>query len=208
MKKTMLLLCMLFTKAAFCQQADLNKVTFGFGAGYSHTFNKVYDYSLTTDGNYNLKAQELSKNAFVISSVVMVKLGKIFVDDGNQLFKQNTTKGVAKAPADLLDRMSVNISLNLINVTSDVAFNKSIDGGLGLGYFLSENLQVALFYDITQKRQLRDYVIKSYENLPVPSNANTVYNALDPNDDKLFYNKTISGFSLKLVFSLANKKDK
>ena len=77
----------------FGQTADLNGVTFGFGAGYSHTTDKLFDYSLTTDKGHNLKLQPLSKQAFVISSVVMVKFGKIAVDqNANTFVKQSKTE--------------------------------------------------------------------------------------------------------------------
>lgn len=248
MKKLIIIIIfILLGKMGFSQTADLNGVTFGFGAGYSHTFDNVYDYSLTTDGSNNLKTQVVNKNAFVISSVIMVKLGKIAADNNSQkLIKQSNKKdyegkltalnsklnykrnnqslllthndtttdkeisslkqAVSDEKIGFFDHLSVNLALNLINVTPDASFNKSIDGGLGLGYFITPSLQFALFYDISQKRQLRDYIVQSYQNSPIPSDAKTVYNALDTADDKLFYNKTVSGLSFKLVFSLSNKK--
>ena len=69
-----------FIFTAFAQTADLNGVTFGFGAGYTGSFDRTYSYSLTTDGANSLKLQPINKAAFVISSVVMVKLGKVAAD--------------------------------------------------------------------------------------------------------------------------------
>jgi hypothetical protein len=229
--------------------ADLNGVTFGFGAGPSHTFDKIYDYSLTPDASHNLKIQRLNKNAFVISSVIMVKLGKIAVDqDSNKIVKQSYTyqkarysqhlrnvdsnkrissitkrayatlgedtmntktlkKEVEKsAKLSFWDHVSVNLALNLVNVAPDVSFNKNIDGGIGFGYFITENLQAAVFYDVSRVSQLRDYIVTAYQDKPIPNADGTNYNALDAKDTNLFYNKTISGLSFKLVFSLANKK--
>ncbi|ASU35968.1 hypothetical protein MuYL_4083 [Mucilaginibacter xinganensis] len=230
-------------RLAFGQTADLNGVTFGFGAGYSHTHDRTYDYSLTTDKDHNLKLQPLSKQAFVISSVIMVKLGKIAVDqNANTFVKQSKTsvynsliqqkyhfdrqndslenQGKANflkskkldesvqglTGVSFWEHLSINLALDLVNVAPDVSFNKNINGGIGLGYFITENLQVAAFYDVSRISQLRDYIVDSYENKPIPKGEGTNYNALDIKDTNLFYNKTISGWSFKLIFSLANKK--
>jgi hypothetical protein len=187
---------------AFGQTTELNGVTFGFGAGYSHTFDKTFDYALTTDANHNLKIQPLSQNAFVISTVIMVKLGKVAVDDSKTLLKQSDRI----THANPLEHLSINLALNLVNVSSDVSFNKNIDGGLGMGYFINDNLQLALFFDVARVSQLRDYIISTYKDKPIPNGTDTNYNALDTNDTNLFYNKTISGLSLKLIFSIGNKK--
>ncbi len=228
---------------AFGQTADLNGVTFGFGAGYSHTNEKTYDYSLTTDNNHSLKLQPLSKQAFVISSVIMVKLGKIAVDqNANTFVKQSKTtsynsllqqkysltkqsgfltdsstsafatskkldKGVQNiAGVSFWEHLSINLALDLVNVAPDVTFNKNINGGMGLGYFVTENLQIAMFYDVSRISQLRDYIVNAYADKPIPKGDGTNYNALDTKDTNLFYNKTVSGWSFKLIFSLANKK--
>jgi len=200
---------------------DLNGVTFGFGAGYAHSFDKTYDYSLSTDGNHNLILQPLNKQSFVISSVIMFKLGKLSIDPAtNALIKQSkkatyfamkkanalreTASDIAKP--SFLDHLSLNASLDLVNVAPNVSFNKNINGGLGVGYFFNDNCQLALFYDISSISQLRDYIVNIYQNKPIPNGSGTNYTALDPNDNNLFYNRTISGFSVKLIFSLGNQK--
>ncbi|MDB4920815.1 hypothetical protein [Mucilaginibacter sp.] len=244
MKKLLFTLLLLSSiSLVFGQTADLNGVTFGFGAGYSHTRDKTYDYSLTTDKDHNLKLQPLSKQAFVISSVIMVKLGKIAVDqNANTFVKQSKTadynsliqqkydldrqndflidsnnpdfvksnnldkSAQGLAGVSFWEHLSINLALDLVNVAPDVSFNKNINGGIGIGYFVTENLQVAAFYDVSRISQLRDYIVNSYENKPIPKGDGTNYNALDSKDTNLFYNKTLSGWSFKLIFSLANKK--
>jgi hypothetical protein len=268
MKKiTLTLMLVGLISFAFGQTADLNGVTFGFGAGYSYSLNKTYDYSLTTDVNHNLKLQPLNNGAFVISSVVMVKLGKIAIDPATNTFiKQSKTKEYSdenesiyyqrktsahkvdslnkdveklklkdtdkekldKAKTELeqmrsklnglknqsnssagisfWDHLSINMSLDMVNIASSVAFNKNVNGGLGLGYFITSDLQFALFYDVSQVSQLRDYVVNAYQDKPIPNGSGTNYTSLDTSDHNLFYNKTISGLSFKLIFSLANKK--
>jgi hypothetical protein len=254
--KKLIFICTIFfssIKIACGQATDLNRVTVGFSAGYSHNLDNTYDYSLTTDANHYLKLQALNKNAFVVSSVFTVKLGKIAADDGSdQLIKHSqkvaynsrirflkqkndslsdklaiTKKDKAlgknlssqidqnkasmqaiadSSKANFSDRLSLNVALDLANVNSNVTFNKKVSGGIGLGYFLTSDVQIAVFYDISSISQLRDYIVNNYQDKAIPNGSGTVYNSLSTSDNSLFYNKTISGFSLKLIFSLANKK--
>jgi hypothetical protein len=104
------------------------------------------------------------------------------------------------------NHVSFNAALTLVNVAPDVSFNKNIDGGIGFGYFINPDVQVALFYDVSRVSQMRDYIVNTYTDKPIPNGDKTFYNSLDTKDNNLFYNKTISGISLKLIFSLAGKK--
>lgn len=259
MKKLMFTLMLIGAiSVAFGQNtADLNGITFGFGAGPGHTFDKVYDYSLTPDANHLLKKQPLSKSAFVISSVLMFKLGKITVDQNtdklvkreyaqnvkkqnmqqqkvneleksiaqNKLIKDssntkylailnsantrlyNLKDSVNKASKlSFKDHLSFNVALDLVNISQDVSFNKNIDGGIGVGYLLGPNWQLSLFYDISRVNQLRDYIVSSYQDKPIIGGDGKNLSSLDTKDNSLFYNKTVTGFSFKLIFSIGSKK--
>ena len=218
MKKLILLCIPIFiARYSYSQATDLVGVTFGFAAGYSYSLNKTYDYSLTPDANHALKLQPLSQNAFVISAVGTVKLSKIAFDQTNSKFirqsdvetyNSNLLVGSTTPANDLpfRERFSINFSLDLVNVNSDVSFNKQVSGGIGFGYFLTQNLQVAAFFDVSQIRQMRDYIVSTYQDKPIPNSATTNYNALDTKDNNLFYDKTVNGISVKLIFSFGNKK--
>jgi hypothetical protein len=224
MKKLILSLVTIFvlTGLAFGQSStvNLNGVTFGFGAGPAYSFDQVYDYSLTTDAAHNLKLQPLNKGAFAIASVLMVKLGSIATDVNNesQIISQSKTEDYLKAvgdshktvsgygPENFFSRCSIDLAINLADISSTTTFNKNVNGGIGFGYFITSNLQCALFYDISQVSQLRDYVAGSYLNKPIPDGASGNYTTLSTSDSNLFYNKTISGLSFKLVFSIGNQK--
>jgi hypothetical protein len=106
-----------------------------------------------------------------------------------------------------LDRLSFNVGMDMVNIDKNVSFNKSINGGLGLGYFITPEIQAAVFYDIMGIRQLQDYVVEKYKDAPIPKAGGTFYNALDVEDNNLYYNKTIKSLSFKLIFSLGNKKE-
>ncbi len=183
---------------------ELNGVTFGFGAGFSKTSQTAYSYSLTTDDQHHLVTQALSKNGFVISSVLTVRLSNLKTEtNSHKLLKANSTTTEA---AGWKEKLAINVSLNLVEINSDnLSFNKNIDGGLGLGYMVNDFVQVALFYDLIRLRQLRDHVKDNYLGKSIP-NGTDILNALDEKNNDLFYNKTFTGFSFKIILSLGSKK--
>jgi hypothetical protein len=225
MKKIFLII--LFTTATTiaieAQTTELKGVTFGLGMGYSYLTKAPNDFYLTTDAAHKLQVQALHKSSIVISSMITIKLSKLATqeqEDGSRekkvLVSANRTKksvrseGIFRAKEGKVtnekpcfkERLAINISLNLAEINSnDISFNKSIDGGIGLGYFVNDFTQVALFYDMMRVRQLRDYIVDNYKDKSIP-NGTEVLNALDQTNNNLFYNKYFSGVSLKVIFAL------
>lgn len=186
---------LLLTTAAYSQ--NLKDTTVGFGTGVRYNFTKTFDYSLSTDTMHALKLQRMPNTAFVISSIISVKFAKLKVDTSgnkNMIRKQDGNNIKRK------DKLALNIALNLLEVKSDASFNKDVDGGIGLGYFIHQSTQLALMIDIARVRQLRDYIAEAYENKRIP-NGTSYYNALDTGDSNLFSVKTVAGISFKAVFS-------
>ena len=108
-------------------------------------------------------------------------------------------------PARFIDRLSVNVALNLAEISSnDISFNKSIDGGIGVGVFINDFTQLGIFYDMIRIRQLRSYIADNYEGKSIP-NGTEKYNALDEKNNNLYYSKYFSGISVKAIFSFGNK---
>ncbi len=176
---------------------NLKDVTIGFAAGPSYKFTNTCDYSLSPDASSSLKLQKVPNLSFVVSSTLTVKFKKLKVDtETAKLFTlANDT------PAKPKDKFALVVGINLLEIKNDVKFNQSIDGGVGLGYFIHENTQIALMFDISTIRQMREYLVNLYENKPIPKGTD-FYNALDLGDNNLFYNKTIFGTSFKVIFSL------
>jgi hypothetical protein len=198
----------LFSSTLVSRSQELHALTFGFGTGFNWLNQRPYSYSLTTDTVHLLRRQELSKTNFVISSVLSIKLGNLKVHPSNsfKLLKGGTPGQHTDTVAKFWERLAINVSLNLAELSSDnISFNKNVDGGLGLGFFLNDFVQVALFYDVSRIRQLRDEVQNDYLGKSIP-HGNEILNALDEKDDDLFYSKTFTGFSFKVIFSLGNKK--
>jgi hypothetical protein len=205
---TAFILIVMFTNAQGA--TELRGLTFGIGAGYNVLLKQPKSYALSTDTN-TLQVQTLSRGGFVISSVLTVKLSRLAAGNkSDEIYKvafDETSQSDEATSIKWYEKLTVNAALNLIEVNSqDISFNKNIDGGLGIGFVLKENVHLALFYDVIRVRQLREYVVQKYENKRIP-NGDDFFNALDEKNDNLFYNKTFSGASLKIVFSLGNKKD-
>jgi hypothetical protein len=203
MKRNITTMLLLFSTSLLTQAQELQGVTFGFGAGFNKLNQDIYNYSLSTDTFHTLEIQKLSKTSFVISSVLSVKLGKLKTPTNSiKLLRA----GEGENEPDFGERLAINIALNLLEINSDnISFNKNIDGGLGLGYFLNNYVQLAVFYDLVRIRQLRDNIQNAYLGKSIP-NGNEVFNALDEKNNDLFYNKTFTGYSFKVIFRLGSKK--
>lgn len=179
-------------------QDPLKKFTIGLGTGYNYLFQTVDDYSLTTDTVGRLEFQPLSRHNFVVSSIIVFRLGARSVQSGTNSF--------VAASSSTWDRFAICASVNLFDFSSnDVSFNKSIDGGIGFGYFINPSLQIAAFYELARIRQLRQYIKNDYMNAGIPD-GEEFFNALDEKDSRLFYTKTFSSVSVKLIFALPNKE--
>ena len=115
MKKIVFLIViyMAITSSSFSQ--ELNKVTFGLGVGYNHLFGDTYKYGLSTDNDHALQMQKLSRKNYVISYILVFKMIKSLKSNGG---------------SDFWQRLSINLSINRLDVNSDnIFFNKTIDGG-------------------------------------------------------------------------------
>lgn len=97
-------------------------------------------------------------------------------------------------------------NLNLLDFSSgqkELAFNKHIEGGLGLGYRFNDLMLLGINWEHVQVYQLHDD-IKSLEGervnlygLPLLSS-----NQLDVRNEDLFYLKSLSGWSVKMIITL------
>lgn len=207
MKKLFLLFLIIGTSVKGQETTEGSRLTLGIGIGANHLFKNVYDYSLTTDSNYNLKITQLNKNSIVVSPVIIFRFGEITMkeENGKRQFVENAeNEEQKKLPWNSYRRLSLLLSTDLLNIQSDkISYNKQIDGGIGIGYSFSPSLMAGIFYEIKSYRQLREYIVEQYENKPIP-NGTGFYNALDETNNNLYYNKQIEGLSLKLIFNFSS----
>lgn len=215
MKKT-LLLPIIFMATMHTKAQELAGTTIGFSFGPSFLTSKPSDYSLDPGSN-NLITQKLSNKNLVVSSVLTIKFAKLSQEIKNENGSNkkrlvmtdvsDEKDNTQQKNAPFINRLAFNLAINLADISSDnLAFNKSVDGGIGFGYILTPTMQFAVFYDMIRIRQMRDHIIKTYEGKPIPKGTE-FYNALDISDNNLYYNKTFSGISFKIVVALNPKKD-
>jgi hypothetical protein len=219
MNRLSILSIVLLLIGTLAKAQPLKGVTLGFGAGYHHSITKKYDYFLAADDNYSLKMDPLSASSFVISTVVNIKLTPL-VKVNEKLHKrlsgsqQNSirtqkTGGVSSVVEEVpfeekrnwKDKITLHLGINLAEVSSNVTFNKSIDGGIGAGYILSEHAFITLMADLSKYRKMRDYYSKKYNNKPIP-NGSGFYTTLSSDDNTLFQSKTSVGLSIKFVMGI------
>jgi len=214
--KKILFVAVLFIVTIHTKAQELAGTTIGFSFGPSFLTTKPSDYSLDPGSN-NLITQKLSNKNLVISSVVTIKFAKLSQEIKNENGSTRKRLVMSDVPDDkdkaqkknapFTSRLAFNLAINLADISSDnLAFNKSVDGGIGFGYIITPTMQFAVFYDIIRIRQMRDNIIETYEGKPIPKGAE-FYNALDISDNNLYYNKTFSGISFKIVVALNPKKD-
>lgn len=217
MSKKLILLFIFFMMAHAGRSQQLKGVTFGFAAGYHYNFSTTSNYFLAVDDNYKLKISDNQRGAFVISSMINIKSKKIFktkaglkkIVDSNAVdekfeIKNGKTSITTTIPLTELgpcERITYHVGLNLVDITNNVSFNKQIDGGLGIGYLVNDDIHIALMADVARVKQIRGYYAEKYKDQPIP-NGTSFYNALDTTDKNLFEDKTTFGVSLKVVFSL------
>jgi hypothetical protein len=82
-------------------------------------------------------------------------------------------------------------------------FNQKIDGGLGLGYRINDDLQVALTYEMISYRQPREFLfdLKGKE-LTESGQAITTIN---PDDNNYFRDRYMPSFSFKFFYLIKGK---
>lgn len=188
---------------------ELSRITVGVAIGYNQLLESTYDYSLTTDSEHKLKIEELNKGSFVVSSALIFRFHKgEVVKDDNEIMTRTYDASQEKevlTSANWRRKFTGIISLNLLDINSDngISFNKSIDGGIGIGYQINSEMNIACLYELKKIRQLRSYIVKEYENESIP-NGDDVYNALSTSDNNLFYDKTVEGISIKLIFNFSS----
>jgi hypothetical protein len=105
-----------------------------------------------------------------------------------------------------IDHLCIVSNLNILDFSNgqkELAFNKSIEGGLGVGYKLNETMYIGFNWEHVQSLQLYDD-IKKFEGKKIELNGDNLKSSaqLDLEDQDLFYKKNLSGWSIKMIICL------
>lgn len=105
-----------------------------------------------------------------------------------------------------IDRLCVVSNLNILDFSNgqkELAFNKSIEGGLGVGYKLNDVMYLGFNWEHIQSVQLYDD-IKKFEGKKIELNGDHLTSSiqLDSDNEDLFYRKNLSGWGIKMIICL------
>ena len=191
---------------------DKKIVNLGVSIGYKNIWKKDldnYQEAIISPIDTTLKIQNLDNGFVVLSTELIVNpfvksTGiESLINDYNSARKNEKLKiGPAATRLALigLQRLTLIASINLAEfqtAQSNFTFNKTIDGGLGIGFRLADNFWLAWTYEVTSHRQIRDYV-KEFENDKIVIGGETI-TELDQNDNNLFYDKRLASNNFKFI---------
>lgn len=185
------------------------KINRGFNVGVSLGINQVLGnlYEATINPiNHQLALSRFQRSAFVVSTVIAVPLskGELGGSYARRLDGQGKTYGpVYYVPYGLYLIAAVNLT-TFHDAMKGGVFNQKIDGGLGLGYRLNYDLQIALTFEKVSVRQSRDFLF-DYQNQVIPINGQPL-TSLSIDDNNYFKTNYLSALSLKFVYVLSGRK--
>lgn len=185
------------------------KINRGFNVGVSLGVNRVFDklYEATISPVDNkLSLNRLQRSAFVMSTVIAVPLskGELGGSYARRLDGQGKAYGpVYYVPYGLYLIAAVNLT-TFHDAMKGGVFNQKIDGGLGLGYRLNHDLQIALTFEKISVRQPRDFLF-DYQNQVITVNGQPL-TTLNTDDTGYFKTDYLSALSLKFVYILSGRK--
>src|SRR5690606_4008429 len=175
---------------------NMNVIKFGASLGFNYLTHEIFDPVLSPIDK-SLRLQHVSPVSFLLSTSVIVNPISSYY---RKLDLSGKPVGeVYSVPSRLSFIATVNLAQ--FGASQAASFNKKLDGGLGLGIRLGDDFHVALTGEMISVRQLRDYIVDTYENKPIIIDNETL-NALDINDNTLFVDKYNFGVSVKFIYVL------
>lgn len=171
------------------------------GASYLFSTSMIFDLNLGSHFKEKNDTQIIERKA-------QGRSGKSFRGAGKTRATKviNGRRLAGKILYHTLDRLCLVSNLNLLDFSSgqkELAFNKSIEGGLGIGYRINESMFVGLNWEHVQSWQLYDD-IKEKEGEKIILNGLPLVssNQLDTDNEDLYYKKNLNGWSFKMIIAL------
>lgn len=184
----------------FIDTLKSKSVKVGISLGYSALLGNLYNASISPIDN-TLKLQNQFPANFLISTALVINPIKTL-----RVLEESNSK-VLRVVGEQLQNISFVATVNLVSFGSstETLFNKKIDGGLGIGYKMSDDFHIAFTAEMFSVKQLREYLIKGYNNQELVIDGKSL-TAFDETDTRLFHDKYVPGFSLKFIYIIANKE--
>jgi len=181
-------------------------IDFGVSLGFNTVFDKIFDARISPLDN-KLKITSIPKAAFLISTGLSVPLtkGKL----GGRYYRKLNEDGnlvgpVYYVPYGLCFVATVNLVTFNSSATGSI-FNQKIDGGLGFGYRINDNFQLALTYEMISYRQPRQFLLDNYNEQTLKSPNGDIITSINPDDNNYFQDKYMQSLSIKFFYLIAYK---
>lgn len=103
-----------------------------------------------------------------------------------------------------ISNIGIQANINLVDFTEgqeNYSFNKSIEGGLGLSYRLSENIFVSMHYDLFFTRQLRNNIKQRSDQRIYNTDGSPITDIgqIDIDNDNFYITKSMSGLAYRII---------
>ena len=181
-------------------------VDFGVSLGFNSVFEKIYDARISPLDN-KLKITTIPRAAFLLSTGVSVPLTKGKM--GGRYYRKLDGKGIAEGPVYFVPYgLCFIATVNLITFNSGAsgsAFNQKIDGGLGFGFRVNDNFQIALTGEMISYRQPRKFLLEGYKDQILKTPNGDVVSSINPDDNNYFMDKYMPSISFKFFYLIAYK---
>ncbi len=180
-------------------------VDFGVSLGFNTVFNNIYDARISPLDN-KLKITTVARSAFLLSTGISVPLskGKMGGRYYRKLVDGDESGPVYFVPYGLCFIATVNL-VTFNSAASGSAFNQKIDGGLGIGYKVNDNFQLALTAEMISYRQPRKFLLDDYQDKILTTPAGETISSINPDDNNYFRDKYMPSVSFKFFYLLSYK---
>lgn len=176
-------------------------VHFGVTTGISFIAKPTYDYSISPIDS-TFRTQKLAPLSFNISTCVAFPIAPRWWGTGLYV-KRNKTYYTGTG---LYGIVSLNLATFNTAFETGGLFNKQIDGGLGLGWALTENACLIGTFEMLSVRQPRDYMLDIANTGEKIMSSNGPIMEIDESSNYLT-NYYVPSFSIKFAFFFDNTPD-
>lgn len=186
------------------QDIIVKNVDIGLSVGFNTVFEKLHEARISPI-DQKVFLTNMPRQSFLLSTTISVPFN-VTLRQGKENAKQIQYQQVRngpfyRTPLGLCFVASLNLA-NLSSTQSGSIFNKKIDGGLGLGYRVSQNFQISLTYEKISIRQPRQF-LKDLEGKNIIIN-NQILNSLDIEDNNYFVDKYLNSAAIKFIYVIKN----
>ncbi|GAB5522266.1 MAG: hypothetical protein Roseis2KO_01380 [Roseivirga sp.] len=178
-------------------------ISLGVSVGYNRLINDNYAAFLSPIDN-TVIIEKLPRSSFVLSTALSVPLTK---KQGITQYTQMDNNNNPIGPVYYVNHgwalvTSINVALFNESLTTTI-FNKRIDGGIGLGYRINKDFQVAFVYEFLTIRQPKEF-LRGLIGKTISVN-NEVLTSLSSDNNDFFKDDYVPAFSVKFVYFLTKK---